>query len=123
MTALAGAMRLAATRRAAAGAAFALALALLPAAASADPATEGALRGLVTAIDGSPDWAATFQGITTDASGATVMTGLKVTSAATGMSVDVDTLSVTKGSAGSEAATAGRVTAGRRWWRDRSRST
>src|SRR5438874_6087731 len=42
------------------------------------------------------------------------MTGLKVTSAATGMSVDVDTLSVTKGSAGADGRyAAGRVTAGK----------
>jgi hypothetical protein len=100
--------------RLAAAAAFCLAAALAPAAATADPATDTALAAFVAAIDSSPDWNATSQGITTDASGATVLSGLKITSAIAGMTIDVDALAVTKGTAGNDGRYAAtKVTAGK----------
>ena len=90
-----------------AAAAFAVAAILAPAAASADPTTDAALRAFMAAVDGSPDWAATSQGMNTDATGASVLTGLSITSTLPGMSFTADTLAVTKGTSTSD----GRYTA------------
>jgi hypothetical protein len=70
--------------------------------ASADIVTEGALRAMAAAIDASPDWSATFQTVTSDASGAGVLTGLRIESAVAGMTIDIDRLTVTRGSAGAD---------------------
>src|SRR3954470_6783298 len=94
---------------AALAATFLAAATLAPVPAAADPAGEAALRMLATAIDGSPDWDAAFQAVSSDQTGAAVMTGLKVTSAVAGMTVDIDTLTVTRGTAGTD----GRYAAGR----------
>ena len=84
-----------------------------PAAALADPAGEAALKTLVSAIDASPDWIATYSGLASDATGAAVLTGLKVDSTLQGMTIAVDKLTVTKGTAGGDGRYgAAKVTAG-----------
>jgi hypothetical protein len=89
-------------RRSLAAVSIAIAAALAPAPASADAVTEGALRALVAAVDGSADWNATIQSIASDSSGAGVLSGLHVESATAGMTIDIDKLTVTRGSAGGD---------------------
>ena len=85
----------------------------LPTAAFADPASEAALKALVGAIDASPDWIATYSGLASDATGAAVLTGLKVDSTLQGMTIAVDKLTVTKATAGGDGRyAAAKVTAG-----------
>jgi hypothetical protein len=94
-------------------AALATAAVVAPGIAAADPTTDAALRAFVAAIDASPDWNATFQGLATGAGGASVLTGLSIQSAVAGMSITADTLTVTKGTTGGDGHyAAGKVTAG-----------
>lgn len=71
-------------------------LLLSPATALAEEPVETALRNLVTTLDASPDWAASFQGLTYDPATATAtLSGLSVRSEHTPTHFDVATISVT----------------------------
>lgn len=81
--------------------AFAFAVVALPAAA--DEATEAFLKSWVQSIDSAPGWNAAYTGITSDASGATTLSGLNVTTEKPGFALTVDTIGVLGHNAGANA--------------------